>query len=286
MHGTPGTFCVATCRICGAGWTLPHVSTEALTAYYPRSYQAYGLPGGAFGFLLRYAQRVRWRRLFGRQPLRALAALPPGALLDVGCGRGDLGVAFARKGWRVTGVEPSAEACRVARARGVRALVGVLQSVDFEEQSFDAVTMNHSLEHVVDPRADLARVFRLLRPGGLLVIAAPNFACWQRKRFGSAWFPLDLPRHRTHFTPEALGVALTATGFEIISIGSSYDTGSLLATLQYRFAGRLLLNDGPAVYAMYGISAALSPLTWVVDRLHGAPPGLWATARRPGYRSN
>ena len=232
MHGIPGSFRVAVCRKCGAGWTLPRMSTADLAAFYPDSYHAYRLPGGVVGGLLRSFQCLRWRRLLGRPPLRALTESPPGRLLDVGCGRGDLGAALIQRGWQVAGVEPSPEACVVARGRGVQALVGTLQSQECAPGAFDAVTMNHSLEHVVDPRADLERVFALLRPGGLLLVALPNFACWERQRFGPAWFHLDLPRHRTHFTPQALRLALQATGFEILNIGSSADSGSLLATLQ------------------------------------------------------
>jgi SAM-dependent methyltransferase len=281
MHGTPGLFCVARCPNCEAGWTLPAVSTEDLAGFYPSTYHAYQLPGGFVGRLLGAAQRFRWSRLLRSSPLSALAQRQPADVLDVGCGRGDLGAALIRRGWRVSGIEPSHEACAVACARGVRAIVGTLDSVDVDERTFDAVTMNHSLEHVVDPRADLKCAFSVLRPGGLLLIVVPNFACWQRRRFGSAWFHLDLPRHRTHFSPKALGMALDAAGFEIAALGSSADSGSLPATLQYRLAGRLLLQGGIALWAGFALSATLSPLTWTLDRVLGDQPILWGIARRP-----
>ena len=41
-----------------------------------------------------------------------------------------------------------------------------------------------------------------LRPGGLVLITVPNFAWWQRRRFGNRWYHLDLPRHRVHLTPK------------------------------------------------------------------------------------
>jgi SAM-dependent methyltransferase len=211
-------------------------------------------------------------------PLKALAETEPGELLDVGCGRGDLGAAFARRGWRVKGVEPSAEACEVARAQGVDARNGTLDSVTFDDDSFDGVVMRHSLEHVPDPLADLARVFGLLRKGGLVVISTPNFDCWERRRFGSAWFHLDLPRHRTHFTPGSLRLALTKTGFEVASVETSGDAGSLLATLQYRLAGRLFSQSVPALYAQYGLGLALTPLRALLDRQPGGGPVLHAVA--------
>src|SRR5207248_5561829 len=192
-------------------------------------------------------------------PLNAIAAATPGTLLDVGCGRGDLGAAFIRRGWRVSGVEPSPEACAVARRQGVDAREGTLDSVEFPDGSFDAVVMRHSLEHVPDPIADLGRVFRFVRPEGLLVISVPNFDSWERRRFGSAWFHLDLPRHRTHFTPQSLRLALTKTGFEVHPLETAGGAGALLGTMEYRLGARALPGRRPALSADSRVGVRLSP---------------------------
>jgi 2-polyprenyl-3-methyl-5-hydroxy-6-metoxy-1,4-benzoquinol methylase len=274
-------FCVAICSACGAGWTLPSASVDQIDSFYPSSYHAYTLQDGFVGRAQMAARRLILNRALTRQPLRVLAELRPGTLLDVGCGRGDLGAAFARRGWRVSGVDPSAEACAAARRQGVDARPGTLESVEFEAGSFDAVVMSHSLEHVPDPRAELARIHRLLRPGGSILISLPNFASWQRERFGSLWFHLDLPRHRTHFTPHSLAHALTTTEFELVSVKSASDSGSLLATLQYSVAGRLLFAHGLAAWVGYGIGGLLSPVTRLVDHARGEGPLLHAVGRRP-----
>jgi SAM-dependent methyltransferase len=205
-------------------------------------------------------------------------------VLDVGCGRGDLGVALIRRGWRVSGIEPSASACAVARVRGVDAHQGTLATSSFDEP-FDAVVMNHSLEHVAEPRADLARIFGLLRADGVLALSVPNFASWQRRRFGAAWFPLDLPRHRTHFTPKSLELALKAAGFEVLLLKCASDAGSLLATIQYAHFDRLVLADGPAAWIGYAASAVFSPVNRAVDRALGQGPLLHAVALRPANGS-
>jgi SAM-dependent methyltransferase len=216
-----------------------------------------------------------------RPPLRAVAERGPSTLLDVGCGRGDLGEALVRRGWHVAGVEPSPEACAYARRRGVHATTGTLESVSFDDETFDAVVMRHSLEHVPDPIGDLERVRSLLRPGGLLALSVPNFSCWERTRFGAAWFHLDLPRHRTHFTPRALGLALQRTGFAVCGVSTSGDLGSLLSTLQYRTAGRLLWTSAPAFWTTSALGLLLSPLTALANRAQGGGPVLHALASRP-----
>jgi hypothetical protein len=78
--------------------------------------------------------------------------------------------------------------------------------------------MWHSLEHVHDPVGILREAFKLLVPGGKLVVATPNIAGWPFQWFGESWFGLDLPRHLTHFTPETLSSALTAAGFRVESV--------------------------------------------------------------------
>jgi hypothetical protein len=81
--------------------------------------------------------------------------------------------------------------------------------------------------------------------------------------------------------PEALRLGLSRTGFEILAIRSSGDPSSLLSTLQYHFAGRLLWHGAPAFWAASALGLLLSPLTALLDRVQGGGPALHALARRP-----
>ena len=116
---------------CGSGRTRPLVPTERLGELYPQGYNAYALPAqpaaraAATGLF-----RWRYWRGLRRPPLVELRRRPPGRLLDVGSGRGDLGVTLAGSGWRVTGLEPSPDACDEARARGVPTVQGTLTTAD------------------------------------------------------------------------------------------------------------------------------------------------------------
>ena len=74
----------------------------------------------------RSSSALRYRRALKAPPLGALRAERPGRLLDVGSGRGDLGVVLREHGWDVTGLEPSEDACEEARERGVHSVRGTL----------------------------------------------------------------------------------------------------------------------------------------------------------------
>jgi 2-polyprenyl-3-methyl-5-hydroxy-6-metoxy-1,4-benzoquinol methylase len=257
------------------------VPPEALARFYPASYGAHGVPGSSLSRLL-VSARVRWRytRVLRRHPLGTIRQLPAGRLLDVGAGTGDLGVALEGRGWKVVGLEPSGEACRQARRRGLEMVEGTLETANLAElgSEYDAVVFQHSLEHVVNPSEDLARARGLLRRSGLLVICLPNFRSWQSRAFGSAWFHLDLPRHRTHFTATGLERLLRESGFEETTLTTATTTDGLPMSLQYRVFGQRRFRSGAALYLASLFSLALVPLSLLLNAFKGGGDELGASA--------
>lgn len=201
LHGTPGDFVVAVCAACGSGVTTPIVGGDELGAYYPSGYGPYEDPANpVIRLISRVIRHRQSRRALATFPVSALQAAGSGRGVDVGCGRGDLAAALIGAGWDMAGVEPSPEAAANARSRGVDVRVGTLADSPLESSAYDAAVFQHSLEHTVEPLADLERICAALRPSGLVAITVPNFGSWQARRFRSSWYHLDVPRHRTHFT--------------------------------------------------------------------------------------
>jgi 2-polyprenyl-3-methyl-5-hydroxy-6-metoxy-1,4-benzoquinol methylase len=261
------------------GVTLPALDSEGLASLYPTNYGTHEmLLTGALGVVSRVVQRLQaWRGLRG-VPMKRLAALPAGRLLDVGCGRGDLGVWFVRRGWSVVGVEPSAQACAVARTRGIDARRGTLAELESEPQAYDAIVFRQSLEHVADPADDLRRARRALRDGGVAIVSVPNFGSWQSRRFGGHWFHLDLPRHRFHFNAAALRMMLARAGFTAVETTTSSSSVGVPASIQYALAGRCLFRDGLKLRIAVVLCAPAAPFVWLVDRLAGGGEVLHAVA--------
>jgi SAM-dependent methyltransferase len=277
MHGVPGTWPVHECLGCGSGTTLPPVTDADLAAFYPEAYAPFDLPHGLLATAMGLLQRARDRRF----PLSTLAGGGPGTLLDVGCGRGDLAASWIASGWRVLGVEPSPEAASIARDRGVEIVGPTLADARLEPALMDAVVFRHSLEHVPDPRTDLLRVHDLLRAGGRLAVIVPNWGSWQRRAFGEYWFPLELPRHRTHFTAAGLRAAITSAGFQGVDVRPATPFITTTWSLQFRLFDRLLTRDGAALLAGYAVSLPVSLVSAVLDGRRGGGDFLHAAAQRP-----
>lgn len=101
-------------------------------------------------------------------------------VLDLGCAGGFMAEAIARRGARVTGLDPAGDAIEAARrhasAEGlaIRYDVGVGETMAYESGAFDAVVCVDVLEHVQDLDAVLANVARVLRPGGVFLFDTIN----------------------------------------------------------------------------------------------------------------
>ena len=163
---------------------------------------------------------------------------------------------------------------------------GTLQTVDAGElgPKYDVVVFQHSLEHVVEPREDLARARRLLRDGGLLLASLPNFGSWQCRAFGSAWFHLDLPRHRTHFTAEGLERLLRQSGFTDLEFTTSTTTDGLPMSLQYLIFGHRRYRSGVVLYLTALVSFALLLPSHLLNAGRGDGDELCVSAVRDAAR--
>ncbi|MBI3726151.1 class I SAM-dependent methyltransferase [bacterium] len=159
--------------------------------------------------------------------------LRPGArLLEVGCGGGNFLEAAQAAGFRASGIEPSTDAVRFVRARGLDATEGSLDTAPLGEASFDAIALVQTLEHLPAPRKALERVRSLLVPGGLVAIEVPNvenaFTTWSR-RLGRAdgTRTLEPGDHYSYFSARSLGVALERAGLAVVEVDAGWNAAIL-----------------------------------------------------------
>lgn len=241
-RSAPGEWNIYCCTKCGSGFPDPRPTAETIGLAYSRYFthsSAAGVdrPPSSLWRRYRTAQRNAYlNRHFGYQLSPAgksprwlseerrqrfdkqIGYLPyPGKgarLLDVGCGNGRFLLQMRAAGWDVAGVEPDPNAVSVARVAGLDVKGGLLEQGSQPDDHFDAITMNHVIEHLHDPVQTLKECARILKPGGRISISTPNFDAQGHKIFGSDWFPLQPPSHLVLFTPASLRLALCDAGFE------------------------------------------------------------------------
>jgi SAM-dependent methyltransferase len=179
-----------------------------------------------------------------------------GALLDVGCSSGTFMELAAQAGWNTVGVELGETTAQAARDRGLDVRTGTLAAVadQFEAGSFSLVTFWDVLEHLRDPREELALARRLLAPGGILAATMPNVAGLYPQttlrliaRPTGAWEYPELPVHLYDFAPRTTELLLRRNGFAGVRVRTYptpfwyYRWTSLsLGALGGRFRGRAL----------------------------------------------
>jgi 2-polyprenyl-3-methyl-5-hydroxy-6-metoxy-1,4-benzoquinol methylase len=209
-----------------------------------------------------------WLRGLAAYHLSLIAAQRSGRLLDVGCGAGYF-VAEARKGgWDAEGIDLNAGAVTVARERdGLRVQQGRIEDLDLPPESFDAVTLWDSLEHMEDPRATLVTARRLLRAGGMLAVSTPNIdglyprLSYPVGRATGYWTHPEPPAHLFQFSTSTLTRLLGRTGFEVERV--VHDRSPLKYTLAPGGFRLLARRPGRLLYAI-----AFLPIVLLGPRVH------------------
>lgn len=199
------------CPQCRLGKTDPFPEERKMKELYSsimyRDHESRFIPLGEKGiWLFRRFRRKRIERIVRK-----------GRILDIGCGRGLFLSIMKESGWETFGLELNEETAWYARnALGLNIKTDSLVDAHFDDRFFDVITLWHVLEHLPDPVLTIEECRRILKPGGLLVIAIPNFDSLQARISGRYWFHLDIPYHLYHFNNKNLDLFLRKFSFKII----------------------------------------------------------------------
>jgi 2-polyprenyl-3-methyl-5-hydroxy-6-metoxy-1,4-benzoquinol methylase len=237
---------------CGLLWLVPDPTDEELKQAYDDYYThapnpSKDGPSGASG--TRLSRRLAEVPLSllgvlrGRRALEAmdLEGIKPGRLLEVGCGNVVRLQRLQELGWTVEGQEVDPVAARLVRqALAVTVHEGLLEGLGLPAESYDAIVMNHVIEHVRDPAALVQECFRLLKPGGHLVSVTPNSESLGHKRFKQHWRGLEPPRHLVIFSPRNAKAPYAGAPWRAIKITTSVARAAWIhrASAQLRRWGR------------------------------------------------
>ena len=142
----------------------------------------------------------------GDGPLRQIAPYieisPSSRILDLGSGVGSFVVACRQRGLQAFGIEPDrigqgakVTSIGIARRRLTAPVFvsGVGERLPFPEECFDAVIMNQVVEHVSDQGKVMGEAARVVKGGGVIYVACPNYLRFYEPHYKILWAPL-LPK--------------------------------------------------------------------------------------------
>lgn len=127
---------------------------------------------------------------------------PASRILDLGSGVGGFVVACRERGFPAVGIEPDRigkgselTSIEIARRRVSSPVFanGLGEALPFADATFDLVTMNQVIEHVNDQSAVMREAARVVRPGGVIYVACPNYLRCYEPHYKIFWLPL-LPK--------------------------------------------------------------------------------------------
>lgn len=224
------------CENCRLVYVNPRPGMEEISEYYPATY--YG------------KEPFTYERIDAESRFKIIKNMlqPSSRVLDIGCGRGLVLGKCSNMGCEVYGTELSLTSSWYAReVLKLKIFNKHLIDCSFADDYFDLITMYHSLEHLEDPLGNLREIYRVLKPGGILVIEVPRFNSWMSVLFKGNWFHLDVPRHLYHFEDNTLEQLLNAVDLKVIKkkrYAILYDAfGGLQSVLNCCCIKKNLLND-------------------------------------------
>lgn len=138
-----------------------------------------------------------------------------GNLLDIGAGTGDFLNTARKSNWNIFGAEPDNKARALAKEKRVDLLDN---TSSLENHFFDVITMWHVLEHVPDLKKQIKELKRLLKPGGKIFIAVPNYKSFDAKIYGAFWAAYDVPRHLWHFSKQSINLLMEEENLNVEKI--------------------------------------------------------------------
>lgn len=186
--------------------------------------------------------------------MREFGDLAGASVFDVGANTGVFLNCLRPLVGQVAGLEPSAEAASEARSRfGLDVRQGVIADIPLPSAAFDIITMWDVVEHLYDPKGDVARLCHSLRPGGRLFVSTHDIGSLLARISGRR-YPMLMYQHFYHFTPATLGRLLTDAGLRVLGTRYFFKSWSCA----YLF--HLIEKKWPESPVAKRIEAALAPL--------------------------
>lgn len=209
-------FSIVECSNCGFRYTNPIPLLTELGSYY-ESEDYISHSNTSKDLISKIYQRARKIALQNKYNIVS-SRVQGKNLLDIGSGTGEFLHFSKSNGLIVKGIEPSL----AARNSAIRAynleIFEEEKLQQWEDESFDIITLWHVLEHVYDLKERIKEIKRLLKKDGKIFIAVPNCAAYDAVYYKDYWAAYDVPRHLYHFRKEQMQILWEKIGCTIEEI--------------------------------------------------------------------
>jgi SAM-dependent methyltransferase len=149
-------------------------------------------------------------------------------MFDIGCGYAQGLLYFKKRGFQVSGLEPTQEGVKYAISRGLKVYHSGIEDYScVKGDKFDIVMLINVLEHLRDPVRTLAKIRKdLLKLGGMLVIDVPNefndFQVVADVEYKLKQWWVCPPNHLNYFSADTIKQLLTKVGYRIYDYEASF----------------------------------------------------------------
>lgn len=255
--GLVSPFDVVRCPVCSLRWLSPRPNADGYESLYTDAMYFGGAGASPADYESSSKARVDYMRARVARLEHMSSENGPLSILDYGAATGDFVRAGRDAGHDCIGIELSADARTVAEQKNGVTLLPVDSVDEMANARFDAVHMNHVLEHMPDPLAHARWCAQILRPGGLFVLEVPqqfdNDLDRLRRglRIGGKQSRFDAySLHHTYFfTPSTMEALLVKAGFRVV----------ILSTFN---------SDKTPLWPLSPKNYVLRSLLGIADRLH------------------
>lgn len=212
---TKEVFAIFECTACQFRFTQDAPSEELVGPYYDNDdYVEHSDSNKGLIFTL-----YHWgRKLMLKRKLRLISSTSKGKrLLDVGSASGYFLNHMKQNGYQVEGVEISEKARGLCKQKFDIDTFTPSALIQKElKGTYDVITMWHVFEHVYTYNEYFEAFKELLSPQGVLVIAMPNYKCFDAEYYKEYWNGYDVPRHLWHFHPSTFQNFSQKRGFNLL----------------------------------------------------------------------
>ena len=270
------------CKGCRTFYVNPRPTSDVLEWFYR------GSPNYAYWneVIFPASEAARLERIFVPRVDRLLELcrkyeVNTNAILEIGAGFGTFCAEVKRRNvfTRVVAVEPTPDLAKTCRGRGLEVMELPVEQIKLgAEELFDVVASFEVIEHLFAPVDFVGHMTRLLKPGGIMMLACPNGQGFDIETLGTASNTVD-HEHLNYFNPESLAGLLAHCGLEMLE---SFTPGKLDAELvrnkilagefdvsKQPFLKKVLVDDWEHLglsFQEFLVQQGLSSNMWVVAR--------------------